>query len=157
MEDKMQLLNLHISRIKEILDSPIDTNEKLKTICKLLRDSVPYYDWVGFYLVQQSREKELVLGPFEGEPTEHVKIPFGKGLCSQAAERKETIIVQDVSDETDYLSCSVKVKSEAVIPIFKKGKLVRELDIDSHTLSPFTEEDRRFLEKVCEIVSVLFY
>lgn len=107
MEDKMQLLNFHISRIREIVDSPFDTNEKLKTICKLLKDSVPYYDWVGFYLVYKSREKELVLGPFEGEPTEHVKIPFGKGLCSQAAERKETIIVHKMSLRRQTISLAV--------------------------------------------------
>ncbi|MBE0520488.1 GAF domain-containing protein [Candidatus Bathyarchaeota archaeon] len=64
-------------------------------------------------------------------------------------------MVQDVSKETNYLSCSPNVKSEIVIPIFKNGEIVGELDIDSHTPSPFTDEDREFLEKVCEMVSNL--
>lgn len=85
-----------------------------------------------------------------------MRIHFGEGICGQAAERKETFIVQDVSKETNYLSCSLKVKSEMVVPIFKNGKVVGELDIDSHTLSPFTSDDREFLENVCSIVSSLF-
>ena len=102
------------------------------------------------------RKKELLLGPFEGEPTEHVKISFSRGICGKAAEIKKTFVVQDVSKETNYLSCSPKVKSEIVVPIFKNGKIAGELDIDSHTPSPFTDEDKAFLEKICEMVSKLF-
>ena len=153
--DKGQLFNFLLNRVREIVQEPSDTNGKLLAICKLLMDNVPHYDWVGFYFVDRSK-RELVLGPFVGEPTEHVRIPFGKGICGQAAERKATFIVQDVSKETNYLSCSPKVQSEIVVPIFKNGEIVGELDIDSHTLSPFMEEDRKFLENVCEIVSKLF-
>jgi len=114
---------------------------------------VSYYSWVGFYVVDKDRKNELVLGPFEGEPTEHIRIPFGRGICGQAAAVRETFLVQDVSKETNYLSCSANVKSEIVIPIFKKGKVVGELDIDSHVLSPFTKEDEAFLKKISEMVS----
>jgi len=154
--DKGQLFNFLLNRVREIIKEPTETDGKLLAICKLLVANVPHYDWVGFYLVNQSGKRDLVLGPFVGEPTEHIRIPFGKGICGQAAERKATFIVQDVSKETNYLSCSPKVRSEMVVPIFKNEEIVGELDIDSHTLSPFTEEDRRFLENVCEFASKLF-
>jgi len=140
-------------RIEKIADGMSSREDKLLEICSILRDEIPHYDWVGFYIAEG---KELVLGPFRGEPTEHVRIPFGEGICGQAAERGETFIVQDVSRETNYLSCSVKVKSEMVVPIFKDGKIVGELDIDSHSISPFTSADKEFLERVCNAVSHLF-
>jgi L-methionine (R)-S-oxide reductase len=130
-------------------------DQKLKGICMLLSGTIDHYDWVGFYLAD-GRKKELTLGPFVGEPTEHTKIPFGSGICGQAAQTKETFIVQDVSRETNYLSCSPLVKSEIVVPVFKGDKVAAELDIDSHTASPFSDEEREFLEEVCRIVSVLF-
>jgi len=145
-----------LNRVREIVKEPSETDGKLLAICKLLVANVPHYDWVGFYLVDQSGKRDLVLGPFVGEPTEHVRIPFGKGICGQAAERGATITIQDVSKETNYLSCSPKVRSEMVVPIFKNEEIVGELDIDSHTLSPFTEEDRKFLENICEIMLELF-
>jgi len=146
-----------LERIKEIVKSKRDKEEKLKEICVLLESEIPHYNWVGFYLVDPEKKNELVLGPFVGEPTEHVRIPFGAGICGQAAERKLTFIVQDVSKETNYLSCSPEVKSEIVVPIFNKNReIVGELDIDSHHLEPFKEEDREFLENVCKIVSELF-
>jgi GAF domain-containing protein len=127
-----------------------------QAVCDLLRDRVPHYDWVGFYLVDPGSPRELVLGPFAGEPTEHVRIAFGRGICGQAAEREETFVVQDVSEQINYLSCSVHVKSEIVLPVFKDGELVGELDIDSHAVAPFTDADESFLEAVCDAVAVLF-
>ena len=150
-----KIFNSLLERVREIIKGPSGRDEKLRTICQLLIENVPHYDWVGFYFVDRSK-KELVLGPFVGEPTEHVRIPFGRGICGQAAERRTTFVVQDVSKEGNYLACSPKVKSEIVIPLFKGGEIIGELDIDSHTLSPFTEEDRVFLEDVCKIVSELF-
>ena len=156
MKEKREWFSILIKKARDIVDGQLDKYEKLEAICNLLRDNIPYYDWVGFYLVDQTREKELLLGPFKGEPTEHVRILLGRGICGQAAEMKKIFMVQDVSKEINYLSCSPKVKSEIVVPIFKNGEVVGELDIDSHTLSPFTDEDRTFLEKICEIVSKLF-
>jgi len=145
--------DLLLRRIKEITNSHLERDEKLRSICKLLRENFTHFNWVGFYLASGN---ELVLGPFEGEPTEHVRIPFGKGVCGRAAQTRKTLVVQDVSKETNYLACGPKVKSEIVVPILKNGNFVGELDIDSHMLSAFTEEDRKFLEKVCEIISNLF-
>jgi len=103
--------------------------------------------------VDEKRPNELVLGPFEGEHTEHTRIPFGRGICGQAAQLERTFLVQDISKEKNYLSCSTNVKSEIVVPIFKNKKVIGELDIDSHVLSPFTEQDEAFLKKVSEMVS----
>ena len=146
-----------LEKVKETVRKKGNRDEKLKEICELLEREIPHYNWVGFYLIDPEKERELVLGPFVGEPTEHVRIPFGAGICGQAAERKLTFIVQDVSKETNYLSCSPDVKSEIVVPIFdKRGNIIGELDIDSHYLEPFTSEDREFLEKICKYVSELF-
>jgi GAF domain-containing protein len=103
--------------------------------------------------VDNERRNELILDSFEGEPTEHKRIPFGRGICGQAAEQKRTFLVQDVSKQTNYLSCSADVKSEIVIPVFKRGKFVGELDIDSHSLSPFSREDETFLKKIGKMAS----
>jgi putative methionine-R-sulfoxide reductase with GAF domain len=74
MRDKSELFDWLTSSVGEILKSALARDDKLKAICKMLSDGVPHYDWVGFYIVDKKRPNELVLGPFEGEPTEHVRI-----------------------------------------------------------------------------------
>ena len=155
-DGKVQFDNL-LGRIRDIIESPMDRNRKMQEICDLLRDNVPYYDWVGFYLVDEDKSDMLHLGPFNGAPTEHTKIRFGEGICGQAADLKRTFLIQDVTKETNYLSCSSRVRSEIVVPFMKGDQVVGELDIDSHELSPFSDADRVFLEKVCELLGELFW
>ncbi len=142
-----------INEVREIIDGAKNTHEKLKEVCELLKENVYYYDWVGFYGVEN---EELVLKAFAGGKVTHTRIPFGKGVCGRAAVKKECIMVEDVSKETNYLSCNPNVKAEIVVPVIKNEKVVGELDIDSYTLSPFSYEDKRFLEVVCSHVSYLF-
>ena len=156
MKERKDELDALIEETREITNGRLGRNEKLKAICRLLRDKVSHYDWVGFYFVDKTRQNELTLGPFEGEPTEHTRIQFGRGICGQAAQLRRTFVVQDVSEETNYLSCSPNVKSEIVVPIFENSEIVGELDIDSHTVSAFADEDEVFLKKICEITSRLF-
>lgn len=153
--DKHKIFDLLIKKIERIKESKIKTEKKLLEICALLKASVPYYNWVGFYIAD-NRSKELYLGPYVGAPTEHTKIPFGKGICGQAVTKRETFVVQDVSKESNYLACSPTVKSEIVVPVFKDDVVVAEIDIDAHKSYPFTEEDREFLEKIAEIIKNLF-
>jgi len=152
--DKQEFFTELFQEAEEVLAADEPREECLANLCRLLRERVPYYDWVGFYLVEP--EKRLVLGPYDGEPTGHVRIEFGRGVCGQAAEAGETIVVQDVSTRSNYLSCSAAVKAEIVVPIFKQAAMVAELDIDSHSAEPFTGPDREFLERLCERLSGLF-
>jgi len=139
-------------RIETIFSSDELTNDKLQKVCQLLHDEIPYYNWVGFYFRNGDKE-ELKLGPYVGAATDHTIIPFGKGICGQVAVSNETFVVPDVSKEDNYLSCSIDTKSEIVVPIFKNEENIGQIDIDSHELDPFTEEDVKLLDFVCEKVA----
>ena len=80
--------NRLLEQAKVIIGSKRNNEDKLKEICLLVKKNVSHYNWVGFYLVNPAKNRELKLGPFAGEPTEHIRIPFGKGVCGQAAEKK---------------------------------------------------------------------
>jgi len=94
----------------------------------------------------------LVLGPFVGAATPHVRIPVSQGICGAAVAGGETVIVDDVGSDPRYLSCSIETKSEIVVPIYANGTVVGEIDIDSHDRAAFKDEDRVFLEEVARIV-----
>ncbi len=143
---KEELLLRCLNEISDVSNT-LRTGELRREVCRILKEKIPYYDWVGFYL--SDGKDELVLHEFEGEPTIHTRIKYGEGICGQAAVNNRTFLVPDVSKENNYLSCSIKVKSEIVVPIIKDGKFYGELDIDSHTVSAFDETDREYLEEIC--------
>ncbi len=143
-------------RLSVILESPNQKAEdQLRKICNLLDQEKDYFNWTGFYFRNGDKE-ELVIGPYVGAKTDHTVIPFGKGICGQVAVSNETFVVPDVSLQDNYLSCSIDTKSEIVVPIFKDGKNIGQIDIDSHKTDPFTKEDREMLEWLCgEVAKIL--
>jgi len=140
-------------RLSSILESPKhNTEEKLEKVCHLLDQEIAYFNWTGFYFKNGDKD-ELKLGPYVGAPTDHDIIPYGKGICGQVAVSNETFVVPDVKEESNYLSCSIDTKAEIVVPIFKDGQNIGQIDIDSHTVDPFTADDRELLEWLCQEVS----
>lgn len=140
------------NNILSIIENSNSSEESLQLICNFLMKEISYYDWVGFYFKNGNKE-ELKLAEFSGEPTEHTIIPFGKGICGQVAISNQNFVVQDVNDQDNYISCGWKVKSEIVIPIFKNEENIGQIDIDSHSVNPFSKSDEDLLEFVCEQVS----
>lgn len=140
-------------KVKTILaNKSKSTEELLKEVCELLQSNIDYYDWVGFYFANEAL-RTLHLKAFAGEPTDHTVIPFGKGICGQVAVSNSNFVVPDVKGQDNYIACSINVKSEIVIPLFKNGKNIGQIDIDSHVADPFSDEDERFLEWVNEVVA----
>jgi L-methionine (R)-S-oxide reductase len=143
------------TRVKRIIESGMEAEPLLQLVCDVLQDSMENCDWAGYYLVDPMSPGQLFLGPFTGEPTEHTRIGFGEGICGQAAYTEKTFIITDVSRESNYLSCNPEVKSEIVVPIFLEGRVIGEIDLDSHRENGFSEDDRTLLEWLAGITSEL--
>lgn len=145
-----------LDQVKKITNTDKTRDEKLLAICELLDAEIDVFDWTGFYISSSKEEKMLDLGPYVGEATDHTKIPFGKGICGQAAETLDTFVVQDVHQADNYLACSIHVQSEIVVPVVKGEKFVAELDIDSHTKDAITPELKDLCEKICTVIAPIF-
>ena len=126
--------------------------ELQEAIVKWLDKNVSYYNWTGFYFMNDEKQ-QLEIGPYVGAYTDHTVIPYGRGICGQVAVSGQTFEVPDVHAQDNYLACSLETKSEIVVPIYKDEKLIGQIDIDSHELDPFTPVDHTLLEAVANFVS----
>ncbi len=122
-----------------------DAQAAMQLTVERLKAEMPYYTWVGIYLLEGD---ELVLGPYLGKPSPHTRIPLNRGICGAAASQKETIIVDDVNSDPRYLACSLETKSEIVAPIMRDGQVFGEIDIDSDRPAAFGNQDRVLIERV---------
>jgi L-methionine (R)-S-oxide reductase len=119
----------------------------MRAMVKLLHERMLKYNWVGFYMLEPGTQPPvLVLGAFEGAMTPHTRIPLHQGICGAAASSGQTVVVDDVSKDARYLACSLETKSEIVVPVFARGKVVGELDIDSHFPAAFTSEHQELVQ-----------
>ena len=127
---------------RALFEGERDALANTANFASLLYHSLPDLNWAGFYW---RRGAELVLGPFQGKPA-CVRIPLGKGVCGTAAARGETLVVPDVNAFAGHIACDSASRSEVVVPVFRAGRLLGVLDLDSPRLARFDEEDARGLE-----------
>jgi L-methionine (R)-S-oxide reductase len=130
-------------------------DELMNSICERLHQRMLKYNWVGFYMIQDDAdggERVLQLGRFVGSMTPHMRIRLNQGICGAAASTGKTVVVDDVHSDQRYLACSIETKSEIVAPIFVRGQVVGEIDIDSHFPAAFTADDRKLVEHCAELV-----
>ena len=150
--EKYQLLT---EQIKALIEGETNEVAVMANIAAAIHETMGFW-WTGFYRVMSkvgSDEKELVLGPFQG-PVACMHIPFGRGVCGTAWERRATIVVPDVEQFPGHIACSSLSRSEIVVPVFSTaGEVVAVLDIDSKELATFDDTDRQYLETICQLVS----
>ena len=131
-----------------IKNQPTET-EILRTAIELIDSFSDGYNWTGFYMM---RGDILEVGPYVGPETPHTKIELNSGICGAAASQKESIVVDDVNADPRFLACSITTRSEIVVPLMDGDRCLGEIDIDSNQPSFFTDQDRRMLEKIADII-----
>lgn len=140
--NKTELYRQLASQIRGLLDGERDPLANTANLAAMLYHALPQVNWAGFYRLTGD---ELILGPFQGKPA-CVRLPLGKGVCSAAATRKQTVIVQDVHSFPGHIACDAASKSEIVVPVVHGGRLLGVLDIDSPVNHRFDSADQEGLE-----------
>ncbi|MFY0627746.1 MAG: GAF domain-containing protein [Reichenbachiella sp.] len=141
--DRSEIYKSMIPQIESLIQGETDLIANLANIAAAI-NQVFNFLWVGFYIV---KDDELVLGPFQG-PIACTRIQKGKGVCGTAWEEGRTIIVDNVDEFPGHIACSGDSRSEIVVPVFKDGKVIFVLDIDSHRIAEFSQIDQEFLEQL---------
>mgnify|MGYP001003240806 CR=1 FL=1 len=138
-----------LPQLRAIIEDESDTVANLANTAAVLKEAFGWL-WVGFYLV---RGRELVLSPFQG-PLACTRIPYGRGVCGQAWQKNEVMLVPDVDAHPDHIACSSRSKSEIVVPLADEaGRVWGVLDADAETLAAFDETDADGLTKVAALLS----
>ncbi|MFB5517050.1 GAF domain-containing protein [Enterococcus gallinarum] len=141
--EKKEAYELMLLQLKGLLEAESNWLANLANSSALLNETLPDTVFAGYYLFQ---EGELILGPFQGRVS-CTRIQLGKGVCGESAAEKKTMIVDNVKEHENYISCDSAAMSEIVLPMLDNDQLIGVLDIDSSKTSSYDEIDQLFLEK----------
>ena len=144
--------NIRYARLSEEIDAVLEGEEnhvaRMATVAAMLSAEFDAFFWTGFYCADPNRDRELVVGPYQGT-LGCLRIAYGRGVCGVAAERRETLIVPDVDAFPGHIACDSRSKSEIVVPVVDPaGRLIAVLDVDSTDLAAFDEDDAAGLETI---------
>ncbi len=160
LQIKQQYYTEALAELESLFDQIEHSISRMSTMIEVLKNKIPYFYWVGFYLFDGEK---LVIGPYQGT---HgcIRINLGVGVCGRAAAQRKTIIVDDIQaineqktpkGEAMHITCDPRCKSEIVIPILKNQKLLGVFDVDSRIKNSFNHIDQKFLEKIIDRLDVL--
>ena len=151
MSAKSEQYALLRKQVESLTEGESDLTANLANVAAAIHQAFSFW-WTGFYLVHG---EQLVLGPFQG-PVACTRIPFGRGVCGTAWQRRETVVVPDVEEFPGHIACSSASRSEIVVPILRNGEVLGVLDIDSRELATFDDEDAAGLEAIAALLTKLF-
>lgn len=134
--------------IASVLDGEDNLTARMATVASMLASSFDHYFWTGFYVVDPTRERELVVGPYQGT-LGCLRIAFGRGVCGTAAATGQIQLVEDVHAFPGHIACDSRSASEIVVPVFDaQGQLLAVFDVDSDRPAAFDAVDQQGLEMI---------
>ncbi|MCS6805368.1 MAG: GAF domain-containing protein [Acidobacteriota bacterium] len=139
-----------LRKMEYIAEQSRSWDELLRKTVELLYLNNERYHWVGIYLLE---DDTLVLHNYMGKPTEHTRIPVGKGVCGTAVQQRENQLIGDVTKLENYLACSPETKSEIVVLIKDDERILGQIDIDSDQRDAFGPDDESFLNQIAGIIA----
>ena len=128
----------------------LSTQAKMSLLSALLYMEFNHWIFCGFYVIKNPNLLEI--GPYQGSLLPCTHISIGKGVCGTCLKEKKTIIVNDVREYDNYISCDSETLSEIVIPIFRGQDIIAVLDIDSPKIKDFDQIDKSYLEKLSSMI-----
>ena len=146
--EKAQRYATVAEEIASVLDGEPNLTARMATVSSMLANSFDSYFWTGFYVVDPTKDAELVVGPYQGT-LGCMRIAFGRGVCGTAAATQQTQLVPDVHAFPGHIACDGRSASEIVVPVFDAtGKLIAVFDVDSDRPAAFDEIDQDWLERI---------
>ncbi|MFK0299991.1 GAF domain-containing protein [Brevundimonas sp. NPDC090276] len=136
------------AEILAVLDGEPNRTARMATVASMLADAFPAFFWTGFYVVDETKPGELVVGPYQGT-LGCLRIPFGRGVCGAAAKTRTTQVVEDVHAFPGHIACDSRSASEIVVPVLDTaGELIAVLDVDATEIAAFDAVDAAALERL---------
>ncbi len=129
-------------------DEP-DAMANMANLAALIWQFLPKLNWAGFY---RTVDGSLVLGPFQGKPA-CIRIAAGQGVCGAALASGTTQLVPDVHAFPGHIACDDASRSELVVPVWRDGRVIAVIDLDSPEPARFDSEDAAGIEALATAIA----
>jgi sigma-B regulation protein RsbU (phosphoserine phosphatase) len=125
--------------------SILDLDVLLQRLAEIVKRVIDY-EMFGILLLDEERQ-ELVLRKAVnfGPGREKSRLSVSEGLCGAAVRTREPVIVGDVQKDPRYFSLVPETRSELVVPLVHKDRVIGVFDLESPALNRFTEEHVKVL------------
>ena len=139
-------LDNYLLEVADAVNTTLDLNTLLQRVAEMAKRFIDYE--IFAILLLNEKTQELRVRFQVGHPpeaAERICIKVGQGVTGQAVQRREAVLVNDVSAEQNFINSVPGVRSELAVPLIAKNKVIGVLDVEAAQPNAFTEEHKRLL------------
>jgi len=141
--------------VADVVNTTLDLDTTLRRVAELVRKVIDY-EIFGILLLNEKTQElyfRFSVG-YSREVVERIRVKVGEGVTGAAAQRREAVLVGDVSSDSRYISALPNVRSELAVPLIIKNRLIGVIDIESPQAHHFTEEHKQLLTLIASRMAV---
>jgi sigma-B regulation protein RsbU (phosphoserine phosphatase) len=135
-----------LMRLANALNTTLDLQTLMHRTADLVRAVIDYKIFAILLLNERTNDLRMRFQIGHSPEAERLRIRVGKGVVGRAAERRESILLQDVRLEENYISANPDVRSELAVPLIVKNRVIGVIDLQSEQVGYFQTEHLRLLE-----------
>lgn len=141
--------------VADVVNTTLDLDTTLRRVAELVRKVIDYEIFAILLLHEKTQELNVRFHVgYPPETAERLRIKVGEGVTGVAAQRREAVLVGDVSADPRYISAVPNVRSELAVPLIVKNRLIGVIDIESPHPDHFTEEHMRLLTLIASRMAI---
>jgi phosphoserine phosphatase RsbU/P len=133
-------------RLANTLNTTLDLQTLMHRTADLVRAVIDYKIFAILLLNERTNDLRMRFQIGHTTDAERLRIRVGKGVVGRAAEQRESILLEDVRLEKNYISANPDVRAELAVPLIVKNRVIGVLDLQAEQVGFFSEDDRRLLE-----------
>jgi sigma-B regulation protein RsbU (phosphoserine phosphatase) len=138
----------------DTLNTTLDLDTLLGRVAELVRKVIPFEIFAILLVNERAQELRMRFNIGHAPDVERIRIKLGQGITGRAAQTGELVLVNDVSQDTNYINAHPAVRSELAVPLVAKNRVIGVIDIQSKTRDYFSDEHRRLLTLVASRIAV---
>ncbi len=132
--------------VADVVNTTLDLDTTLRRVAELVRKVIDYEIFAILLLNEKTQDLRMRFQVgYTREVAERIKIKVGEGVTGLAAQRREAILVDDVSKHPEYIPAVADVRSELAVPLIVKNRVIGVLNLEAQEAGHFTEEHKRLL------------
>jgi len=135
--------------VADVLATSLDLDTTLKRVAEVVRKVIDYEIFAILLLNEKTQELKFRFQTgYPADFAERTRLKVGEGVTGRAAQLRQAILVDDVTDDPTYIAAVPNVRSELAVPLITKNRVIGVIDLEAREPGYFTEEHSRLLTLV---------
>src|ERR1017187_1310418 len=147
-------VELLLLEVADVLATSLDLDTTLRRVAEVVRKVIHYEIFAILLLNEKTQELRIRFQVgYPADFAERARVKLGEGVTGKAAQSRQAVLVDDVTQDPTYIAGVPNVRSELAVPLITKNRVIGVIDLEARDPGYFNEEHSRLLTLVASRIA----